>query len=249
MKKLLLTVALATLTLGPALAADLPRKAPGPPPPPPPPPYVWTGCYIGGNVGGAWGRVKLEDNFTGNEVSRTNGGFAGGGQIGCDYQFAGVWVIGIRDLFDGTSISHNRDFNGSFFFPNVASVDTKIRWFDILTGRIGYLAQPNLLFYAQGGAAWANVRANVFDVFGNEISGSRNSRTGWTAGGGVEWQFLPHWSVFLEYNFLGFSRDSDFTCGPVFCGNNGFSAKADIQTVLVGVNYRFGGIGKGKAPY
>jgi hypothetical protein len=27
-----------------------------------------------------------------------------------------------------------------------------------------------------------------------------------------------------------------------------FSAKADIQTALVGLNYRFGGIGKGR-PY
>jgi len=247
----LLAAAAFGLVVTQAWAADLPRKAPpGPPPPPPPPPYVWTGCYIGGNVGGAWGRVKLENNFTGGEVSRSDGGFAGGGQIGCDYQFAGAWVIGIRNLFDGTSIgrSNNRDFFDPVLFPNVASVDTKVRWFDILTGRIGYLAQPNLLFYAQGGAAWANVRANVFDVFGNEIAGSRNSRTGWTAGGGVEWQFVPSWSVFLEYNFLGFQRDSDFTCGPNICGNNVFSAKADIQTVLLGVNFRFGGIGKGR-PY
>src|SRR5262245_29929348 len=103
MRKHSLTL-LAAATIGlaatQALAADLPRMAPpGPPPPPPPPPYVWTGCYIGGNVGGAWADVKLENNFTGGEVSRSNSGFAGGGQVGCDYQFAGAWVIGIRNLF------------------------------------------------------------------------------------------------------------------------------------------------------
>jgi hypothetical protein len=65
----------------------------------------------------------------------------------------------------------------------------------------------------------------------------------------VEWQFVPNWSVFFEYNFLGFQRDSDFTCGPNICGNDVFTAKANIQPVLVGVDYRFGGIGKGKAPY
>jgi outer membrane immunogenic protein len=32
---------------------------------------------------------------------------------------------------------------------------------------------------------------------------SRN-KTGWTAGGGAEWMFLPQWSGFAEYNFLGF---------------------------------------------
>jgi len=36
-----------------ACAADMAVKAP---PPPPAPVYRWTGCYIGGNVGGLWGR-------------------------------------------------------------------------------------------------------------------------------------------------------------------------------------------------
>ena len=34
-----------------ASAADLPRKAPAYTPPPP---FSWTGCYLGGYVGGAW---------------------------------------------------------------------------------------------------------------------------------------------------------------------------------------------------
>jgi outer membrane immunogenic protein len=34
------------------------------------------------------------------DLSTNNSGFAGGGQIGCDYQFAGGWVIGIRNMFD-----------------------------------------------------------------------------------------------------------------------------------------------------
>ena len=38
-----------------ASAADLPSKAPAYVPPAPPP-LTWTGCYIGANVGGAWGR-------------------------------------------------------------------------------------------------------------------------------------------------------------------------------------------------
>jgi outer membrane immunogenic protein len=246
---LMLLAAAFGLAASQASAADLPRKAPAYVPPPAPPPYVWTGCYIGGNVGGAWSDVSVSNNFTGAEVSRSNGGFAGGGQIGCDYQFAGGWVIGIRNLFDGTSISHTRDIDPLFFntaFSN-PRFETKVQWFDILTGRIGYLAQPNLLFYAQGGAAWAHAQAKFIDDFG-EVARSKTSRTGWTAGGGVEWQFVPNWSVFLEYNYLGFQRDSGFTCGPVFCGNDVFTAKANIQTVLVGVNYRFGGIGKGR-PY
>ena len=93
-----------------ASAADLPRKAPVYVPPPPP--LTWTGCYIGANVGGAWGRFTLEGPF-GGEVDRStnNASFVGGGQIGCDYQFAGGWVIGFRNMFDGTTNSRDRTFN------------------------------------------------------------------------------------------------------------------------------------------
>ena len=94
-----------------ASAADLPRKAPAYVPPAPPP-MTWTGCYIGANVGGAWGRFTLEGPFGGSaDRSTNNASFVGGGQIGCDYQFAGGWVIGFRNMFDGTTNSRDVGFN------------------------------------------------------------------------------------------------------------------------------------------
>src|SRR5690242_565004 len=81
-----------------ASAADLPRKQPAYLPPPLPV-YTWTGCYIGANVGGAWGNIDATDVSTGASVSARNNGFAGGGQVGCDYQMS-QWVFGIRNLFD-----------------------------------------------------------------------------------------------------------------------------------------------------
>src|SRR5215475_4845087 len=95
------------LTATQASAADLPRKAPAYVPPAPPP-ITWTGCYIGANIGGVFGRG--EATFAGVEVSRDNSGFTGGGQIGCDYQFSGGWVIGFRNMFDGTSVNRSRQF-------------------------------------------------------------------------------------------------------------------------------------------
>jgi outer membrane immunogenic protein len=101
--------------------------------------------------------------------------------------------------------------------------------------------QPNLLFYGQGGAAWTKATATAFNGFGAEVGSiSGNSRTGWTAGGGVEWMFVPHWSLFVEYNYMGFgTRSSSF----IVCSAGGvcpvLSAKANIQDVLVGVNYKF----------
>jgi outer membrane immunogenic protein len=221
------------------LAADLPRKAPAYVPPAPPP-YVWTGCYVGANVGGAWANVEVTDVATGASASRgSNAGFAGGGQIGCDYQM-GSWVIGFRNIFDGTSVNGSRTFTDPLLFTGGGTVDTKVQWFDALTARGGYLVQPNLLFYVQGGAAWTQAKATAFNGIGAQLgSVSGNSNTGWTVGGGVEWMFVPHWSVFVEYNFMGFgTRSNAFqACGLGRCDI--FSAKADVQNALIGVNYRF----------
>src|SRR5215468_8703367 len=51
MKKLLLgSVALAAMIAGPAMAADMPMKAP----PPPVLLYDWSGLYVGASIGGMW---------------------------------------------------------------------------------------------------------------------------------------------------------------------------------------------------
>jgi outer membrane immunogenic protein len=263
-KHSLILLAAATIGLAAtqAMAADLPRKAP-PAPPPPPPPLTWTGCYIGANIGGVFTRVEADFNF--GDVSTNNSGFTGGGQIGCDYQFAGGWVIGIRNMFNGTTGSEDININrfGDPIFDG-ARVNIKNTWFDALTARLGYAWSPTWLLYFQGGAVWGNVKAELTGVgtgfFGFDVcsvggvtcdfgSASR-TRTGWTAGGGVEWRFAPQWSAFLEGNYYDFGdrdRTISTNIGPgIFCGGGcPFNTKATAATVLVGVNWRWGG----KAPY
>ena len=55
----LVTAAVIGLAASQASAADLPRKAPAYVPPAPPP-ITWTGCYIGGNVGGVFARRSAD---------------------------------------------------------------------------------------------------------------------------------------------------------------------------------------------
>ena len=215
-----------------ASAADLPRKAPAYVPPAPPP-ITWTGCYIGGNVGGIFGRRSADFGFWSHSISDNNSGFAGGGQIGCDYQFAGGWVLGIRDMFDGSSLSRDE------LSPSGAAgtVDLKNSWFDTLTGRIGYSFTPAWLWYFQGGAAWAKNSADV-TIAGFDVGSADRTRTGWTVGGGVEWMFAPHWSAFLEGNYMDFGSTNRNIVTPnvVVCAAGcGFSTKATATTVLVGV--------------
>ena len=102
MKKLFLTgVALSALVAGPAMAADLAVRAPAYKAPPPVPVYFsWTGCYVGGHVGGLWARKEWTDRdfrcVATAEGSHDADSWLGGVQAGCDYQFAGGFVIGIQ---------------------------------------------------------------------------------------------------------------------------------------------------------
>ena len=236
MRKLSLTFAAAAVALAAsqASAADLPRKAPAYVPPPPPP-VTWTGCYIGGNIGGAFGDASVTINA--GEVSSNGSGFAGGGQIGCDYQFSGGWVIGLRNMIDWTSNSRSRTIA---FGPLAGGVvDFKNQWFDTLTGRIGYSWQPAWLLYFQGGAAWGHTTTNI-SFGGVQFGQGSNTRTGWTIGGGIEWMFAPHWSAFLEGNWMDFGGNNGVIVTPVACpAGCAFSTNATEATVLVGVNYRF----------
>jgi outer membrane immunogenic protein len=249
MRKIPFFIAAASLAAGlsqVATAADLPRKAPAYVPPAPPP-LTWTGCYIGANIGGAWGRFEL-DTF-GGDFHRTNGGFAGGGQIGCDYQFAGSGlVIGFRNMFDGTTNHRDAAFNvvdGTGAVIANGTADFHNRWFDALTGRIGYSWASPWLVYFQGGAVWSRVEADVtvFPTAGGVATASfSDTKTGWTVGVGGEYRFAQNWSVFLEGNYYDFGdRDHVLVTPLVTACTAGcaFNSHAKAATVLVGVNYRF----------
>lgn len=59
MRKMLLSgTAFAALTIAPAMAADMPSKAPAYLPPPAV--YNWTGFYVGLNGGYSWGRTDVD---------------------------------------------------------------------------------------------------------------------------------------------------------------------------------------------
>ncbi len=225
------TVAIAAVASTAVMAADLGVRRPVPAPmmAPVAPPVTWTGCYVGGNIGAAFGHESVDTPF--GSGSTDNTGFAGGGQVGCDYDFAGGWVIGIRDMFDGTTNHHSRTIGGGPLAGGVVDFDN--RWFDTLTGRVGYSWLPNWLLYAQGGAAWAHTETTVTNFAGVQLADTSKTRTGWTVGGGVEWMFYPHWSAFVEGNYMDFGSESrTIPAGTI-------DAKFTEANVLVGVNYRF----------
>ena len=154
-------------------------------------------------------------------------------------------MIGFRNMFDGTSLNRSRDFFDPVF--GLAGTGSfHLNWFDTLTGRLGYAVAPAWLLYGQGGAAWVKTSTDVA-IAGLTFGGNGNTRTGWTAGGGVEWMFAPNWSAFLEGNYMDLGDNNHLAFGPGPCAAGcTFNTHATAATVLVGVNYRWGW---GKAPY
>ncbi|CAN7309430.1 outer membrane beta-barrel protein [Bradyrhizobium sp. LjRoot220] len=254
MKKLLIAAAAVVALSAPAVAADMaPRyvKAPAPAPVV----YNWTGCYIGGNIGGGWERTR--QTRTGQQTaagvftalpadfgSSDGSDFVGGGQIGCDYQFANNWVIGIQGMYDYARIDSTHVIPA--FFPLFNS-NVRVKDMYTVTGRLGYLFTPQLLGYVKGGGAWTSVDYVIngtFPVAFNAENAFGVNRSGWTVGGGLEWMFAPGWSVFGEFNYMDFgTKTSVYAIGrdavPGPFGTDVVSSKLEVTQFLAGVNYKF----------
>lgn len=216
-----------------AQAADMPVKAPLSPPPIM---YNWTGFYVGGHLGVATGKYDWSFTAPGTTTNHTFTDFAGGGQLGFNYQVA-QWVFGI----EGSGTFGNLDAES--VCPNpAATCRSETDWIAALTGRVGY-AWDNVLLYAKGGGAWTHQnyhgRFAATSVF-NESGES--DRTGWTVGAGVEWAFLKDWSARLEYDYYDFGTDRvDFTSDTTGAFVETADIKSTIHTVMLGLNYRFSG--------
>ena len=231
MKKLL-EVALIVAALGfsaAAQAADVPVKAAGAPVQPL---FSWTGFYIGGFAGGAFGgstdlHSTVPSGPYGGDRPDT---FFGGGQLGVNYQFAPNWVAGIEGEIGGGSnadrvVMHPAPGGPRGPILHVHASD----WLASVTGRLGYTWGAGMI-YGKGGVAFRDNGGLSGTV---PFTSDRND-TGYTVGAGLEYMFAPAWSAKIEYQYYNF----DTTSVAVAAGPS-FSYKDDIHTVKAGINYHF----------
>lgn len=254
---LLAAVSVVALTSGIVHAADIPMPTKAPIMAAPV--FSWTGCYAGVHAGWGWARQNITEtntSFTGLTFSNgidANGGL-GGGQVGCNYQFSPNWVVGIQGDFAAADL-HGSTIEGLFLGPP-NTFDMKVESIASVTGRIGATAWNNrALLYVKGGGAWAQTHwdlSNLGTPFA-AFSTVNETRTGWTVGGGIEWAFLPsspNWSAFAEFDHYDFGNKTfasgntvgnfcSFGAGPLVHCFQTLSSSLRIETVKVGVNYRF----------
>jgi outer membrane immunogenic protein len=250
---LLCSAALVALTAA-AHAADLPQRA-APPAFVAAQAYNWSGLYMGVHVGGGWfnnQNVSVGDpagaTFPAGYVftPQDGDGFIGGGQAGYNAQF-GKLVVGVEGDFSGMNLRGTSE-SESVRLPGRYSVQTvEANWVGMATARVGYAAD-NILLYAKGGWAWADVDARnlTYAPAGALVATSTGSETrdGWTIGAGAEWGFLPNWSLKAEYNYIDFGRATVNRTAfntPAFTGTVEHVQRKsdfDMHLVKVGVNFR-----------
>jgi outer membrane immunogenic protein len=231
--------------------------------PAPPPPFTWSGVYLGGQIGYAWGSDNVSWSGTDEFLNVGGGSFGegpqgviGGAHVGYNLQPTSwfSWLVfGVEASVDGTSLSKSigvpladsAGVTGSLTASANAPVQGSFR------GRLG-IAFDRVLLYGTGGVAVTSINTSYVDTTGffTGVPGTSATisatRAGFTAGGGIEYAVTDNWSVQAEYRYSNFGHTTDFPFSnpnaPVGLPPNGFFAVEHHLTenqVQVGVNYRF----------
>ena len=142
-------------------------------------------------------------------------------QAGYNFQ-AGHFLFGVEGDFDGASFSHP-----VLSTLTLGYVDQ--HWIGTVAGRVGLVNDQWLVFAKLGGGS---VHSNAtLNLPGTVWNGSSTS-SGRLVGGGIEYGFKPHWTVKLEYDYLGLSNWTSATVPAV-------PLNRDLQMVKAGINYKF----------
>jgi outer membrane immunogenic protein len=231
MKKLLVAgIAAATFCGAPALAADLPTKAPVYKAVPAIAPlFDWSGFYLGGHLGYLWGRTRVEEDGVVTEPGAKTNGVIGGVLAGANWQ-SGPLVVGLEGDFGWT----NAHGVGVSMTPTESPNTYDANWTSHVRVRGGY-ASNNWLFFVAGGLAIADL-----DFHEGGIPQRRGGNyVGWSIGGGVDFAFTHNLVGRIEYLYDDFGH-KDYT--GIF--GDPYRVSLTGQTLRAALTWKFDPIGK-----
>ena len=157
--------------------------------------------------------------------------------------FAPNWILGAEGDIAGGDL-HGSAINCSSATA-CAQSDVKTNWFATLRGRLGY-TWKNWMLFGSGGAGRGHnstdrtiVASGQLPAAVGAVASSSGTHVGWTAGGGVEWGFAPHWSAKLEYLYFHVDLSGDFIYPAFPAASRHTESTNKYNIVRVGVNYLF----------
>ena len=241
LRSYLLATASSAALIGSAVAADLPVKAQ-----PVPVVWSWAGPYVGLNLGAAWNKANFSDlgglggfyefDPPANDPfwSSSKAGFTLGGQAGYNWQTGNI-VYGVEGDLNWVSAKNSVALIG--FTPVTAS--STMDWMATVRGRLG-VAFGQYLLYGTGGVAFARFSdAWGITALGASEFSSNSTRTGWTAGGGLEYMLTRNWTVRAEALYADFGSQSITAQPPgaVFPYTSQF--KHTVTTARAALNWKW----------
>ena len=199
-------------------------------------------------------------------------GAVGGIEAGYNWQAGSNWLLGVEADFSLAGMNGRATGSSVLIAPTETlpiTAEQSTDWYGTVRGRLGWLATPNFLLFGTGGFAYGRVAGNAnltFNIPGPPgfimfappgafsiicmvnvpcFTGSAaETRSGWTAGGGVEYLLDQHWSAKIEYQFVDLGTETvRLTAAgatPTTSPSSFNVAFHDrFNVVRVGLNYRF----------
>lgn len=184
---------------------------------------------------------------------------------GYDYQFAPQWVAGIvvdAAYFNsavttvgapGCTVTCILGVPG----PGADVSSVRAKWDADVRGRLGYLVTPNVLLYGTGGIAFQNFSNSITcqtsltdplcgptPVPAAATATNSSTRTGWTAGVGIDAKIFANWMLRAEYRYSDFGTWSNsllLVSPGVSTVTVATNLKLNTHIGMIGIAYQFGG--------
>jgi len=181
-----------------------------------------------------------------------------GGQFGCQYQWGwfvlgGEWDANWAGVKDDNTFAYTAAATNNVWFPRQEWTHTQMDWFTTARVRVGAAWWDRVLVYATGGLAMASVDSYTHVAFNNGnnpffipqyFGAYRESRIGWTVGGGIEWAFAQNWTAKAEFLYIDLGSDDYISPRTSYNGTTDtrvWASSVDTQAYVarVGINYLF----------
>ncbi|HEY2359230.1 MAG TPA: outer membrane beta-barrel protein [Phenylobacterium sp.] len=192
----------------------------------------WTGFYVGGVAGGAWGDTRARASLTsGNGAivinpqdaaalaatsnDKTKTGFVGGIEGGYNYQM-GDWLFGVEGDWTFMDLKNSNDktlVSPLLINPQITyslRQNIKTDWMVSIRPRVGYV-WGQWMGYATAGIAFSELKYDA--TFSDNRSptdtltaSSSSTKTGWAGGLGGAYAFTPNLSLKGEWLFADFGK-------------------------------------------
>lgn len=189
----------------------------------------WTGTYIG--INGGYGFDLRQGVAAGQvatiaDLNAAPQGFLGGVHGGIGTRFGSYFYIGAEADIDGAALT------GSATAPGLITANSKNTWLMSARARVGVIPFGHLMFYGTAGYGAGGGEFTIADIAGHTAS-VNPTLSGFTWGGGLEFQVTGNWLGRVEYLQYDFGNVSVATPAAAF------SLKDRVDVFRGGLSYKF----------